>query len=552
MSLVRSLLCAAVLVFATGGAGAQPRESLTIGMVQFPPDMHPYITNTSIKDYILLTARRAMTSFTRGGEVMCVMCETLPTLANGGAVVVPRADGSKGMQVTFRIKPGYAWGDGRPVTAADFAFAFEVLKAFSAPPQVEGVVALDAATLRVDLKSTRYDYNRWAYGPLPEHIEGPIFRQAKDPLDYGQKSALNRRPEEPGLWMGPYRIAEFRPNESVTLVPNGHWTGVPPAFKRVTMRLVENTSALQANLLAGDVDMVASGNLGLTLDQIIALSKKEAARFDFAFQPAVTSYEHLTPNFDNPVLADKRVRQALQMAIDRKTLVAKLFEGKQEVAESFKHPSQFGWDAGIKTYAYDPRAARALLAEAGFRPGADGIGVNAAGERLSLDFTTTSGNRTRELVQQVLQTQMKAVGIELVIKNEPARVMFGETLRKRSFKGLVQFQSDPPLDWVPEFTFASVWVPTAANNWSGTNYMGYRSAAMDAAIDAAQTELDPGRRKALWKTLLQIAAEDLPEINLYFASTAYVLPKWLAGVMHTDPSELVGTGPGWIEAWRTR
>ncbi len=553
MSIVRPLVCAAMLAGATiTAAAAAPREDLTIGMVQFPPDMHPYITNTSIKDYILLTARRLMTSFTRGGEVICVMCEALPTLANGGARIVDRADGTKGMQVTYTLKPGYAWGDGKPVTAGDFAFAFQVLKAFSAPPQVEAVTAVDVHTLRVDLKQTRYDYNRWAYGPLPEHIEGPIFAAAKDPLDYGQKSALNRHPEEPGLWMGPYRIAEFRPNESVTLVPNPHWTGVQPQFKRVTMRLIENTSALQANLLSGDVDMVASGNLGLTLDQIIALSKREAGRFDFVYQPAVTSYEHLTPNFDNKFLADKRVRQAIQMAIDRKTLAAKLFDGKQEVADSFKHPSQFGWDKTVRTWPFDPKAARALLAEAGFKPGADGILANAAGERLSLDFTTTAGNRTRELVQQVLQTQLKAVGIELVIRNEPARVMFGETLRKRTFKGLVEFQSDPPPDWVPDVTFSSTWVPTAENNWSGTNYMNYRNPAMDSALKAAQEELDPAKRKLLWKNILDIAAEDVPEINLYFATTAFILPKWLSGVVHPEANQLVGTGPAWIEAWRAK
>jgi len=550
----RALLCAALAASATLSlpAAAQPRDSLTIGMVQFPPDMHPFITNTSIKDYILVTALRSMTTFTRAGEVVCRLCDDLPTLANGKAKIIDRPDGTKGMQVLYTLKPGNFWADGQPVTAADFAFAFQVLKSFAAPPQYDAVTALDERTLRVDLKSVRYDYNRYGYSPLSEHIEGPIFRDAKDPLDYGQKSALNRRPEEPGLWMGPYRIAEFRPNESVTLVPNPHWTGPKPQFQHVTMRLIENTSALQANLLSGDVDMVASGNLGLTLDQIIALAKSQATRFDFAFQPAVTSYEHLTPNLDNPLLADKRVRQAMQMAIDRKTLTAKLFEGKQEVADSFKHPSQFGWDPKVKTWPYDPKAARALLADAGFKPGPDGILLAPSGDRFSLDYTTTAGNRTRELVQQVLQTQLKAVGIELLIKNEPARVMFGETLRKRTFKGLVEFQSDPPLDWVPDYTFASTWIPTADNNWSGTNYMNYRSKPMDDAIAAAQTELDPAKRKAIWKTILDTAAEDLPEINLFFASTAFILPKWLTGVVHPDPTQFIGTGPAWIEEWKAK
>jgi peptide/nickel transport system substrate-binding protein len=541
-------VCAALLGGASVAA-AETHDTLTLGIGQFPPDMHPYITNSSMKDYIRWPTSRVMTWYTRGGQVMCLLCTEVPSVANGRAKVVDRPDGTKGMQVTFTLKPGLSWGDGVPVTARDFVFAFDVYRAFSAPQQVDGVVAVDDRTLRVDLNRTRYDFDRWAYAPLPEHIEGPIFRAAANPLDYGQKSALNRHPENPGLWMGPYRIAEFRPNESVVMVPNEHWQGTRPHFRQVTMRLIDNTSALQANLLAGDIDTVASGNLGLTMDQIIALSKSQASRFNFAFMPAVTSYEHLAVQLDNPLLADKRVRQAIQMSIDRKTIVAKLFENHQELANSFMHPSQAGWDSSVRTWPFDPRRARALLAEAGFKPGADGILVSPTGERFSIDLTTTAGNRTRELVEQVLQTQLKAVGIEVVVKNEPARVMFGETLRKRSFRGFVEFQADPQVDWVPDFTFHSAWIPSAANNWSGTNYMGYRSPEMDAAIAAAQNELDPAKRKAVWKRILDIAAEDLPEIDLYFASVGYVLPKWLDGVVHDKPDQMYGTGPGWIEEW---
>ncbi len=543
-------VCAALALGATVPASlaqVPPHTELTVGMTQFPPDMHPYITNTSIKDYIAGAVRRPMVAFSAAGEVICLLCTEVPSLANGRAKVVDRPDGGKGMEVLFTLKPDLFWGDGVPVTAADVAFSFTVSQAFLPSPVVEAVEVVDPRTVRTRLKRVVYDFDRQIYLPLPEHIEGPIFRAAANAMDYGQKSAINRHPELPGLWFGPYRIAEFRPNESVTLTPNPFWKGPAPHFQKLTMRLVENTAALQANLLAGDVDLVAQGNLGITLDQVNALAKTAADKFDIAFVPAVTSYEHLALNTDVKLLADKRVRQAMAMAIDRKTIIAKLFEGRLQIADSFMHPSLANWDKSVKTWPYDPKAARAKLAEAGFKPGPDGILLSPTGERFSIDFVTTAGNRIRELVQQVLQTEFKAVGIELVVKNTPPRVFFGETVRKRDFKGMVMFQSDPPMDWVPVPYFHSTYIPRAENNWSGINYSGLANPTLDAALDAAQGELDPVKRKALWKTILDITADEQAEIDLYFATSAVLTPKWLTGVRNP---ERFGVVTLWVEDWQ--
>ncbi len=553
MRTVPALLLAGLVAWLVTPAQADPRTRLVIGMGQFPPDMHPMITSTSIKDFILDSALRPMTGFNRRGEVICILCTEVPSITNGRARLVDRPDGSKGIEVTYTLKPDLFWGDGVPVTAADFAFAFQVSRSFAPPVSVDSVTAVDERTMQVTFDRVRYDYDRWPRFPLSEHIEEPIFKAAADPLDYGQKSALNRHPETPGLWMGPYRIAAFQPNESVRLVPNPGWKGAAPHFTDVTMRLIDNTAALQANLLSGDIDMVAPGNLGLTLDQTIALSKTQAQKFDFFYQPAVTSYEHLTVQLDNPLLADRRVRQAMSMAVDRKTITARLFDNRQDPALSFVHPSQAAWDPSVKTWPYDPAAARALLAAAGFHAGADGILVSPAGQRFSVDIVTTAGNRTRELVEQVLQTEFRAVGIELVVKNVPARVMFGETLRKREFTGLVMFQADPALDTVPEYTFSSRWIPRAENNWAGNNYMGYSNPAMDAALAAAIGELDAGKRHDDWKTILDIAGADQPEIDLFFAANLSMIPKWVTGVVHTQPAQWFSGQPtNWIEEWAPR
>lgn len=549
-----AVVCAALTLAATASAGAAPRDTLTMGMSQFPPDMHPYITTTSIKDTVLFAVNRPMTGYAVDGSVICLLCTEVPSLANGGAKLIKRDDGSDGMEVTYTLRNGLTWADGVAVTAKDVVFSFEVSRVFNPPQTIEKAEALDDRQVKFTLRTTVYDFPRVANSfattaILSEHIEGPIFRAARDPLEYGQKSAFNRRPEEPGLWLGPYRVAEFRPNEQIVLVPNPHWTGQKPWFQKVTMRLIESTSALQANLLSGDVDTVATGNLGLTLDQILTLAKTQGDRFAFNFIPSVASYEHLAVNLDNKLLADKRVRQAMLMAIDRKTIVARLFDNKFEVAGGFKHPTQFGYDASVKTWPYDPKAARALLADVGFKPGPDGILVSPDGQKFSIDLVSTAGNRTRELVEQVIQTAMKAVGIDIVIKNEPARLMFGETLRKRSFTGLVEFQTDMQLDYVPVAYFASTYIPGAENSYSGLNYMGWRSATMDQAITAARAELDPVKRRALWKPILDQYADELPELPLYFPANGLITPKWMTGLY--NPARY-GQITVWIEEWRAK
>jgi peptide/nickel transport system substrate-binding protein len=113
---------------------------------------------------------------------------------------------------------------------------------------------------------------------------------------------------------------------------------------------------------------------------------------------------------DNPILADDaKVRQALLLALDRKSMVDKLFQGPRSRSRPPGSIRSSRTTAktrrNIRTIRPRPRA---LLAEAGWKPGEDGICRNAAGDRLSLEFSTTAGNRLRELLQQVLQSQWKA------------------------------------------------------------------------------------------------------------------------------------------------
>ncbi|MGF1529183.1 MAG: peptide ABC transporter substrate-binding protein, partial [Candidatus Competibacterales bacterium] len=404
------------------------------------------------------------------------------------------------------------------------------------------VEAIDDKTFTVFVDRLTFDYNALPLQLLPAHLEKPIFDE--DPANYHQRNGYGTNPTQPGLYHGPYRLAEVERGSQLTFVPNDHWGGQPPQFSQITIKTIPNTAALEANLLSGELDLIA-GEAGITIDQALAFERRHGDRYQVLFKPGLV-YEHLDVMLDNPILADVRVRRALLHGVDRQAINQQLFGGRQPVAHTNVNPLDWVYTDRIPQYDYDPNKAKALLEEAGWRLRGS-FRFNDAGEKLAFDIMTTSGNRSRELVQQVLQTQWRQLGIDARINNQAARVFFGQTLDRRQFRGLAMFAWISSPESVPRTTLHSAEIPGEANSWRGQNYPGYRNPEMDALIDAIEKELDRGRRKALWAELQTLYARDLPALPLFFRADAHVLPRRLEGLEptgHQYPTTL------WVEDWR--
>ncbi|MFO1146036.1 MAG: ABC transporter substrate-binding protein, partial [Rhodospirillales bacterium] len=220
----------------------------------------------------------------------------------------------------------------------------------------------DERTFVLHFDRRHFDYNAINdFELLPEHIEAAAFAE---PDAYPTRTRYATDPTNPGLYNGPYRVAEVAPGSHIVLVRNAYWRGPPPAFERIVVRAIENTAALEANLLSGAIDMIA-GEIGLTLDQAEALQARHGERYQVIFKPSL-AYEHIDLNLDNPDLADVRVRRALLLALDREAISRQLFAGRQPVADSNVSPLDRMAAADVRRWAYDPGAAAALFAEAGW------------------------------------------------------------------------------------------------------------------------------------------------------------------------------------------
>jgi peptide/nickel transport system substrate-binding protein len=529
------------------------REQLTIGITQYPSTLHPNIDAMAAKSYVLGFTRRPLTSYDQDWSLACLGCDTVPTLENGLAVRETTPDGRPGIRVTWRLREGWRWGDGTPVTAEDALFAWQAGRDFATGfggsefyRSAYEAIVVDPRTIALRFDRVTFDFAATGtWEPLPAHVERARWEQ--EPRTYRSRSAYETEPTNPGLWNGPYRISAVQPGAGITLERNAAWNGAAPAFRRIAVRTVENTTALEAQLLAGQLDMIA-GELGLSADQAVALERRAGQRFRFLYKPGLV-YEHLDLNLETPLLADRRVRQALILSLDRAQIVQRLFDGRFTLAHTNVNPLDWVHDEGVRQWPHDPARARALLEEAGWRPGPDGIRRNAGGERLTIELMTTAGNRSREAVQQVIQGMWRQAGIEARIRNEPPRVLFGETLNRRRFTGAVMFAWISAPESVPRSTLHSDEIPRAERNFSGQNYTGFRNAEVDALIEAIPIELDRGRRRALWHRLQAIYAEELPALPLWFRADAHVWPMWLDGVRptgHLAPSTL------WAEEWRVR
>jgi peptide/nickel transport system substrate-binding protein len=535
------------------GSGVAGARDLVIGINQFPSNLHPNIDSMASKAYVLGLTQRPFTTYDQKWELVCMLCVELPTLENGKAVAEDAPGGKHGVALTYSIRPDAVWGDGTPITTKDVLFTWEVGRH---PKSSVGNAELYRRIWRIDVGDDRtftlhdeklgFNYNAINdFRLLPEHLERKVFEP--DPETYRNRTLFDTDPADPGLAFGPYRIAQLMAGSQIVLERNPTWWGEPPAFDRIVVKAIENTTALEANLLSGEIDMI-EGSVGLSLDQALAFERRNADRFQVFYKPGLV-FEHIDVMLDNPALADQRVRQALLYGLDRAAISERLFAGRQPVADTPVHPLDWVHTDDVEHYPFDPAKAARLLDQAGWIPGSGGLRHDAAGEPLRLDLMTTAGNRTRELIQQVIQGQWRQLGIETVIKNEPPRVFFGETTTKRRFTGLALFAWISSPENVPRTTLHSQEIPSEANGWSGQNFTGFKNPRVDALLDAIEVELGRDKRAALWAELQRLYATELPALPLFFRADAHIWPKWLEGV---EPTGHMAPTTLWVERWRVR
>src|SRR5205823_13594009 len=250
---------------------------------------------------------------------------------------------------------------------------------------------------------------------LPAHAFG-----GKTAMD---KADFNRKP----IGTGPFKFVEWASADHLTLTKNtDYWRKGAPLLDQVIFRFTPSREVAIAQLKTAEVDvvwnLVESNIPDFEGNKDIDLWANSGARIERLILNlgAPSGPKQGDPSVPHPILGDPKVREALELAINKKEMVDKLLYGKAKVGTG---PVVLGWAAPSLTPSeFNPDKAKQLLDQAGWKPGPDGIRVKD-GVRAVMTYSTTSGDALRELTQQVMQERLQAVGISLEIKNMPSAVL---------------------------------------------------------------------------------------------------------------------------------
>ncbi|GHG36514.1 ABC transporter substrate-binding protein [Deinococcus indicus] len=548
----------ALTAFLLGAALAGPaNNSLVVGTSQEPPNIYdPWNTNNlAITSEVNGYMGAALIGLDDDGEPYADIATRVPSIANGDYKIVKDAKGDViRNSVTYTIRKDAKWSDGTPIKIADFQFWLRLMNDDRVPVPDRSpwnrakITTADSDTFTITYEPPYLFADQTSPGLAPSHVMGAAWnafdaktkneKDAKVTNEEWKKfiSAYTTARNLPKVVAGPFKPTAWRSGNSLTMTRNANYWGHPKDqdkyVQTITYRFIPNTNTLKVNILSGQLDAVSA--VGLTFDQGVDLAKTERGKYKTYFVPGAV-WEHIDVNTRGQRskdldLDDPRMRQALLYSIDRDALTKALFQGRQAVSNSWVNPISKLYKKDVNDYNLNVARAKQLFTALGWTPGSDGI-LQKGGKKLSLNFSTTAGNTIRERVQQILQAQWKAVGVQVNIQNYPASVIFGPDFLSKGETGkwdlaMYAWTGNPIFE--EGNLFKGEGIPTAANGYAGQNNPGWNNAEFNRLQKQAQVEFNQADRIKLFDRMQAIWNSEVPALPLYYRVNVYTKVPGLA------------------------
>ncbi|MCB1333833.1 MAG: ABC transporter substrate-binding protein [Roseivivax sp.] len=481
----RALLAAATSTFALGTLAAPalaqtPPGVLIVGQIAEPKALDPAAV-TAVNDFrILVNLYEGLVRYKPG------TLEVEPQLATAWTI------SEDGTEYTFTLREGVTFHDGTPFNAEAVKFNFDRMLKEDHPyhntgpfplafffSAVQEVTAVDAMTVTFKLNAP--------YAPFLSNLAYPTgllvspAAVAAHGADYGRNPAGT----------GPFKFAEWRSNEAVVIEKNPGYWGDAAGTEAVVFRPITDANTRVAEMLAGGIDMMVEV-------PPTALSQFQGSGFTVVEQAGPHVW-FLILNAKEGPMADKRVRQAANYAINKEAIVNDVLEGTADVAAG-PTPPAFAWayNADLDPYPYDPEKAKALLAEAG-----------ADGAELTF-FVTEGGSGMLDPVAMgtAIQADLAAVGLKVKIETYEWNTFLGEVnpgLEGKADMAEMAWMTNDP-DTLPFLALRTEAWPDKG----GFNSGYYSNPEVDKLLEEARVATDQGKRAELYKQMQAIVQEDAP------------------------------------------
>jgi peptide/nickel transport system substrate-binding protein len=421
-------------------------------------------------------------------ERVPVLAEELPSVKKGTWKIDTQ---KKTMITVYKLRPGLTWHDGKPYTSKDFEFGWQIAKhpEFPMPDRlvpelISKIETPDDRTIVIhwnDLYNEAYAIQYTHVRAFPRHLLQEAFAagdmKAFANLPYWNKNFVGA---------GPYRVVEWDAGTRMELEAFKDFTLGRPKIERVTYKTVEDTNTNLAAVLAGEVDLCMRSTLSFDGAMILREQWEKPGKGKIYISPASWSWLNLSR--DNPWFSDVKVRRALLHALDREAMVQNLFKGEKIVSDVPLSRVRKSYKKALATatlYKYDPETAKKLLAEAGWKPGSDGVLVNSKGERMEFEFRVTAERRDHEQAQAIIADYWKKVGVRTNIKNLPNRLLNAAENRNRWPGAFIGTHNVTVEEWQERFHTKNI--PSAENKFALENVSGWNDPRKDGRKAAGKT-----------------------------------------------------------------
>lgn len=426
-----------------------------------------------------------------------------------------------GKEILFHLRKNVKWHDGVPFTAEDVLFTYQKLidpktrTPFSSDYlMVKKAEILDPYTFRVSYdKPFSPALESWGMGMIPKHIfeTGDI-----------NTHPANKKP----IGTGPFKFESWATDEKIVLRANLDYFEGRPLLDRYVYRIIPDLSVQFLELRQGSLSTMTPSP-----DQYNGYEEFFTSYNKFKY-PAFR-YDYIAFNLKNDLFKDKRVRQALALALNKNEIIEGVYQGLAVPATGPFPPQSWAYNPNVVDFPYDIARAKALLAEAGWKD-SDGDGVlDKDGKKFEFTLITNQGNKVRESIAQIAQNAFQKVGVKMEIRIIEWSVFIQKYVDTKNFDAVLlawSLSRDP--DPYP------MWHSSQTEN-SQYNFISYKNPEVDQLLIEGRETFDPVVREKIYRKIHALIADDVPYLFLVNPMSLPVIHKKILGV------EQAPAGLGW-------